>query len=62
MGLNRQKANLAQVWTSFKQLQGREFCFIFNELVREDELLEGDVTKEANYAQECCVCAAFRVC
>ena len=36
----------SQVWTSEKQLQGREFCFIFNELVRNDELLEGDVAEE----------------
>ncbi len=48
MGLNRRKANLAQVWTSEKHLQGREFCFIFNELIRDDERLEGDVAKQAN--------------
>jgi hypothetical protein len=50
MGVKRRKATgrecLAQVWTSEKQLQGREFCFIFNELVRNDELLEGDVAEE----------------
>ena len=28
----------AQVWTSQNRLEGREFCFIFNELIRNDEL------------------------
>ena len=52
MGLSRRMATgracLAQVWTSEKQLQGREFCFIFNELIRNDELLEDDVANKAN--------------
>jgi hypothetical protein len=45
------RACLAQVWTSVKQLDGREFCFMFNELIRNDEQLEDKVAKKvANLA------------
>jgi len=42
--LNEKIADMAQkVWTSVKELDGREFCFILNELVRNDLLLTDDI-------------------
>jgi hypothetical protein len=42
--LHQKIADMAQkVWTSAKMLDGREFCFILNELVRDDLLLTDDI-------------------
>jgi hypothetical protein len=34
------------VWTSQRQLNGREFCSVFNELIRDDALLDDDVADQ----------------
>jgi hypothetical protein len=45
--LNEKIADMAQkVWTSVKVLDGREFCFMLNELVRNDALLDDDVADQ----------------
>ena len=35
-----------QVWTSFKTLNGREFCFMLNSLIRDDATLTDEVAEQ----------------
>ncbi len=35
-----------QVWTSFKTLNGREFCFMLNSLIRDDARLTDEVADQ----------------
>jgi hypothetical protein len=48
------------VWTSAKKLDGREFCSIFNSLIRDDALLTDDVADQVD--RPTCVCARVYAC